>query len=146
MSIATTRTSGGIGLVLTAPYAYSETDRARFQGELYTAPAGQTSTHDLQLAADVRLQGGWYWVTDPAPGDRLTFQVVDVDNITGAGAGAIVSEYVSGLPVAPWDHQRDLEAHTAALIPAGLYLRVTYESTGGADVRLGVCYRWYLQE
>lgn len=72
--------------------------------------------------------------------------MVDVDNILGGCAGAVVTEYITDMPVPPWDYERELASPTAALVPAGLYLRVAYVSTGGTNVSLGVTYKWFLQE
>jgi len=138
------RTDDGIPLYALSPYAYSATDKARFRGFLYTASPG-TATFDHQLEDNIRLRGGHYWVKGSSAGDSLSFQVVDVDNILGSGAGTVVTEYVSNLPVAPWDHQRELLSPTAAEIPAGLYLRVVYVNTGMSPVNLGVDYLWFLQ-
>ena len=136
----------GLPLYAPAPYAYSDTDKARFKGFLYSAPAGATTNFDHKLTADIRLRGGHYWAKTPNVGDTVSFQVVDVDNILGGGAGAVVTEYVSDLPVAPWDHQRELLSPTAAVVPAGLYLRIVYVSTGAEAVSLGIDYLWFLQE
>lgn len=121
-------------------------DSTRFKGASYTATASSTTTHDLQVPADIHLFGGHYWVKDAALGDTLTFQVVDVDNILGGGAGAVVTEYITDMPIPPWNHERDLDSPTHTYIPTGLYLRVTYVSTGGTNVSLGVTYKWFLQE
>ena len=77
-------------------------------------------------------------------GDAATFSVVDVDNVLGQGAGYVVSEYVTNLPLAPWNHQQDILASTAGSIQAGLYLRVTYTNVGQAAVSVGVTYRWFV--
>ena len=139
------RSDEGVPLVATAPYSYSSTDRSRFRGVLYSVPAGASVGFDLLLDQAVRLHGGDYWVRGPALGDSMSFQVVDVNDVLGGGAGAVVTEYVTDLPVAPWDHARELQSPTAAVIPAGLYLRVIYRSTGQEPVALGVTYRWFIQ-
>lgn len=137
------RTSDGAPVYAPEAYAYSGNERTRFVGAQYTFTAGQTSFFDLQLTTDVRLQGGYYWVKDPALNDKVSLSVVDVDDILGGGAGAVVSQYVTDMPVAPWDHQQELESPTASQIPAGLYLRVTYDSFGGTNPIVGVTYRWF---
>lgn len=139
------RTDKGVTIYAPSAYAYSDTDHYRFSGQSYSATPSGTSTFDLQLSEPVRLNGGSYWVKDPNAGDVMTFQVVDVDNILGTGAGVVVTEYVTALPVPPWDHLQELRSPTAANIPAGLYLRVIYTSTGGTGTSLGVTYRWFVQ-
>lgn len=139
------KTDKGVTLVATAPYSYSDTDRSRFHGELYAVPAGAAVGFDLQVTEEIRLYGGHYWVQGASPGDTMSFEVVDVDDMLGAGAGVVVSRYISNMPVPPWDHERDLVSPTAALVPPGLYLRVTYNSSGASPVLLGVTYKWFLQ-
>lgn len=136
----------GVPLVATAPYSYSATDRSRFRGALYSVPPGASVGFDLRVDAPIRLHGGDYWVRGPHLGDTMSFQVVDVDDILGGGPGAVVTEYVTDLPLAPWDHARELQSPTAATVPAGLYLRVEYSNTGAEWVALGVTYRWFLIE
>lgn len=135
--------TGIISSITTRAWANSQGAEARFQGYRYVFPAGLTTSFDQVLSSDVRLQGGYYWVKNAALGDAVSLQVVDVDNVLGGGAGLVVSPYVTDMPVAPWDHQQELESPTAGFIPAGLYLRITYASTGAENVDFGVTYRWY---
>ena len=125
--------------------AYAGDYKTRFQGYSYQFPAGATTSFEQVLSASVLLQGGYFWVKNPALGDTVSLDVVDVDDILGGGAGAVVSPYVTNMPVVPWDHQGELESPTAGLIPAGLYLRITYTSTGADVVDLGVTYRWFVE-
>lgn len=139
----TPSSADGAPVVAPEAFAYAGTEKTRFVGVQYTFTAGQTASFDLQLTTNVRLQGGYYWVKDPTLNDKVSLSVVDVDDILGGGAGAVVSQYVRDMPVAPWDHQQELESPTAASIPSGLYLRVTYESVGGTNPIVGVTYRWF---
>lgn len=138
------RTDDRVPVVAASAYAYAGDERTRFVGELYACAPG-TTEHDLPLASAVRLQGGSYWTEGATVGDRVSLLVVDVDDVLGGGAGAVVSEYVQRLPVAPWQQQVEVMSPTAALVPAGLYLRVKYENVGASDVSLGVTYRWLVQ-
>lgn len=132
--------NGGL-LVSQSPYAQSS-ERTRFVGHLYTCAPG-TSTHDERLTKPVKLNGGMYWARGASVGDRVTLAVVDVDNVTGRGPGTVLSRYVDRMPVAPWDHEREISSPTAGLLAAGLYLRLTYENLGAETVDLGVTYKWF---
>jgi hypothetical protein len=77
-------------------------------------------------------------------GDLFSLSVVDLDDVLGGGAGAVISEYVSRLPVPPWDYAQSVESPTAGAIPEGLYLVVEYENSGSEPVDLGVTWRWFL--
>ena len=126
-------------------WANAQGYKTRFQGYAYQFPAGATTSFDQVLSTPVLFQGGYFWVKNPAMGDTVSLDVVDVDDILGGGPGAVVSPYVTDMPVAPWDHQQELESPTAGQIPAGLYLRITYTSTGADAVDLGVTYRWFVE-
>lgn len=147
MAFANSKSSDqGLPLVATAPYAYSDRDKSRYKGVLYSAPEFADTAFDMRLDDAVRLYGGHYWVMGAKIGDTITFQVVDKDNVLGGGADVVVTEYITTMPVPGWDHERDLASPTAALIPAGLYLRVIYHNDGDGFVTLGVTYKWFLQE
>lgn len=134
------RSSDGGLVVAQSPYAYS-TEGTRFVGHLYSCAPG-TTNHDEKVPQAIRLQGGYYWVRGATAGDRVSFSIVDVDGVA-APAGTVLREYVKTLPVAPWDHQQELIAPTAGEIPAGMYLRLTYQNTGTGAVTFGVTYRWF---
>jgi hypothetical protein len=135
------RSADGGLVVSPSPYAYSS-ERTRFVGHLYSCGPG-TTNHDEETTKLIRLQGGYYWVRGATVGDRVSFSVVDVNNILGKGPGFVVAEYVKQLPVAPWDHQQEIIAPTAGAIPPGLFLRLSYENQGSSPVSLGVTYRWF---
>lgn len=139
------KTDKGLELYAQTPIGYSDSDHNRWKGELYTVPASTISTFDVRVEEEIRIFGGHYWVQDAHAGDKMTFQVVDVDNVLGYGANTVITEYISSMPVPPWNHERNLESPTAALIPSGLYLRVVYQSAGGTGTLLGVTYKWFLQ-
>lgn len=135
-------TEDGYLAVTPSPWAYSGTEGTRFVGQSYTCAPGVTA-HQFKPGISIRLQGGYYWCKAPNLGDKINFQIVDVDNILGTGAGAVVSEYVKDMPLAPWDHQGELIAPTAGEIPDGLYLVVVYTNVGASDVSFGITYRWF---
>lgn len=133
----------GIPVVASSAWGYAGSDAARFVGDLFSCSPG-TTEHSRRVEAPIRLQGGGFWTRGGTVGDRVSLLVVDVDDILGGGAGAIVSEYVSRLPVPPWDFAQGIESPTAGTIPAGLWLVVRYENTGSSDVDLGVTWRWFV--
>lgn len=135
------RTTDGTPIVAQSPYAYTN-ENARFVGYLYTCSPGTVSQDEL-ITSPIRLQGGYYWVKSPNLGDKVSLSVVDKDNVLGNGPDTVLAEYVKDLPLAPWDHMHDVIAPTAGFIPAGIYLRLTYENTGTSDVVFGVTYRWF---
>lgn len=128
-------------LVTQRPYAYSP-EKARFVGFLYECTPGITE-FDEPLTSYIRLQGGYYWCRGANIGDRVSLSVVDKNNVLGMGANFVLSEYVSRMPVAPWDHLQEISTTAAGSIQPGLFLRLKYENTGNNSVNLSVTYKWY---
>jgi hypothetical protein len=117
-----------------APYATSaDGERARFVGVLYGCGPG---VHDFmeELETTVRLQGGIYWCRGASVGDTVSLDILNPSE-------EVVAEYVSEIPLAPWDHTADLMASTAAVIPAGYKIRVRIVCA--AELTLGVTFRWW---
>lgn len=135
------RSSEGGLLVAQSAYAYSP-EPVQFVGFSYACPPG-ASTHEEEVVSPIRLQGGNYWASGQSVGDKVSLSVVDTNNVLGTGAGAVVSEYVKNLPVAPWNHVQEVSTSAAGFIPAGLFLRIQYQNTGSSNVDLGVTYRWF---
>ena len=112
------------------------------QGTISTATAGTTTNIDIKLTDDHCLTGGTLRTYGSVFGDYVIFQVVDVDNILGYGAGAVLGQYCT-----KWYMRSDAQeqinenTHYPAKIPAGLYLRITYVSIGTTDVQVAIMYR-----
>jgi hypothetical protein len=75
-----------------------------------------------------------------ALGDTVKFQVVDVDNLYGYGAGFVLEEFGDTFKI--FKREYDIKLYKAKIIP-GMYLRIEYTSVGTVnDVRvLGNLYR-----
>jgi hypothetical protein len=112
------------------------------QGLRTTCTAGTTTNIDLKLNDDCFLTGGVLRTDGSAFGDYATFQVVDVDNIFGYGAGTILGQYISNWYMRS-DAQEQVNENTPypAKVLAGLYLRLVYVSTGTSNVDAVVMYR-----
>lgn len=112
------------------------------QGLIGTATAGQTTNLDLKLVDDCFLTGGILRTNMANFGDYATFQVVDVDNILGYGAGTVLGQYCTNWYMRS-DAQEQVNESTSypAKIKAGLYLRLAYTSTGLSNVTVTVNYR-----
>jgi hypothetical protein len=108
----------------------------------FTITAGQTTSSDWLIPqatyfgnnVESRIDGAQYCCENSILGDYMTFQIVDVDDILGQGAGTVLDEFAD-VYVLPGNHH--IKEYAAKLIP-GLYVRVTYTSTGSEDVTV-VC-------
>lgn len=119
------------------PFADSMGYRARFQGVVGTATAGQATNIDYQLTETRYINGVHLMLKDHVYGDTIDFKVVDMDNILGYGAGVVLDTFGTA-----WNVASDSEAQFPVVLsyPAqlvqGLYIRVVYHSTGESNVQV----------
>ena len=111
-----------------------EDDALRFKGLLCPVPSSGTYSYELQLGTAARLQGADYWVSGAALGDSVSFSVI---------ANGTPIEYVTDMPLAPFDYSGALVAPTVATLPASSLLRVTIAKSVDAPMSLGVTFRLY---
>jgi len=91
-----------------------------------TAVKNTTTNIDYMMSDDLMLYGAEIVAPGSTIGDYVAFQVIDKDNVLGAGADYVVNQWVAkwyvpvGLP--SWKATSDM----AGTIPHGLYLRLKY--------------------
>ena len=64
-----------------------------------------------------------------ADGDYIEFEVVDIDNLLGLGAGTVLNRYIETEYVKA-NTEAIISGNSAVKIPAGIYLRTRYVSVG----------------
>ncbi len=105
----------------------------------YICTAGAVTSHDFAIGTnDVVLYEGTYYVSAGAEiGDYVDFHVIDKDNVLGLGgtpaSPTVVTTYIDNLAVIAGE-RRTMRSGKGAEIPAGLYLRTVYHSSGPTDV------------
>ena len=117
--------------------------RARLVGTHFgTATKNSTTDFDWQMVniswigqnKQCYFNGVEYYAKDAEVGDKITFQVVDVDGLVYP-AGTVLEEFATGWPVMP-DTNNDILLYKAKMIP-GFYIRIKYESVSTTtDVKL----------
>ena len=115
-----------------------DADKVKFRGKgtSFTAAAGQTTSYDYKLPESRLIDGTRMIVKDHVLGDSVRFQVVDVDNILGYGAGLVLDEFATDwYLVEDKQDQGEIRLPYSAEIIVGLYIRFIYNSTGVADVK-----------
>jgi len=129
-----------------SPLSESSTLRARMIGILNeTMTKTTTTTKDWkmpQLAYSGQnkqsvMDGIEFFADKSAVGDKITFQVVDVDNILGYGAGLVLDEFGTDWFVMPGSTET-IRLYKAKLV-TNLYLRVKYTSVGTTDDVQFIC-------
>jgi hypothetical protein len=114
----------------------ADTVKFRGVGVAFTAAAG-TSTVNNYLVSEARLIDGIQMIeSGQVFGDHVSLSVVDVDNTLGYGAGVVLDTFSSNWYLhADSQLQREVRLPYSAEVLAGLYIRLTYVSTGGSDVQ-----------
>lgn len=115
------------------------TEPANISLTLYKSPdvetvnAGQEITIDLLLVPEGSetqqiLYGGALYTDSPGFEDYVRFQVVDVNNVLGYGAGLVLKEYIKKAYLNNNNTFEDYD-DAGAYLPVGLALRCIYKST-----------------
>ena len=121
------------GVPMQRARAFASADNMRFRGTGVSATCTKTTTTnvDYQITENRYINGLEFIVKDHVHGDSAHFQVVDVDNLLGYGAGTILDQFGTSWYLAEdVSRQGPYILPYPALINAGFYLRVAYTSVG----------------
>jgi hypothetical protein len=114
-----------------------DADKVKFRGKgiAFTATAGASTSYDYKLTEGRLIDGTRLILKNHVFGDSVKFQVVDVDNILGYGAGVVLDEFAdSWFVVEDRQDQHETRLPYSAEVIANLYLRIIYASVGGTNV------------
>lgn len=109
------------------------------KGFRYTVQANHTNEYSEKFNKDLYLFGGRYQITSFNEGDYLEFEVVDLDNVLGYGAGVVLSRYIETEHIET-TNAVEIKLDDAALLPVGVYIRARLVSVGAAAGQLKVKY------
>ena len=125
--------------------AFTNTDGFRFRGCSFQDDVltNETKDIDYRLTAERYINGGRLLVSNIGDNDKLTFQVVDKDNVLGYGANAILDEFIKDYFI-PTTGNLEVRLDYPARLYAGLYLRLKYTSThaNGCNVKCNLYLHW----
>lgn len=121
---------------------YSSDDiKADFQGQNITATAGETTIHDFLLLHDYLVVGAVFSAIDTTFGDTVDFQIIDKDNALGYGNNIVLDQYVTNWAIDPGaSRQIDYNNPYPGKVPAGVYLRLIYNSVGEVNPKISINY------
>ena len=124
---------------------FSDTGGFRFRGASFTdtVATGTTKDIDYGLTAERWINGGRLIVDNIGDDDKITFQVVDKDNILGLGAGVVLDEFIKDFYI-PKDGDLQVNLAYPARIVQGLYIRLKYTSThaSGCTLKCNLYLHW----
>lgn len=133
------------GALLVRSRAFSNSDGFRFRGCSFTGeiPANSTGDIDFKLTAERFINGGRLIIDNLGIDDKMTFQVVDKDNVLGYGAGVVLDEFIKDYYI-PQAATLEIKLDYPARIVAGLYLRLKYTSTheNGCKIKCNLFLHW----
>lgn len=129
------------GYPIFAPYlSQTQGFLAQRDGDKMDCVAGQTTHYYYQITqTNFELAGGFYWVwnpTDVHKNDYFKMDVIDHDNLLGYGVDFLLKEAIIYEQIInfPWLVDcSPLEGGRAA-IPTGMYLRISYYSSGATNI------------
>jgi hypothetical protein len=123
-------------IVTSSPFSDSSGFRFRGASFKFNATANSETVYDYLLTEERFIHGGMLMVNNIGEEDKVTFEVVDKDNIFGFGAGVILDRFIDSFYISSNKSLEVALAYPARLIQ-GLYLRCKYTSThtNGAVVK-----------
>lgn len=115
-----------------------DADKVKFRGRGIsgTATAGMTTNIDHKITEGRLIDGIKLLLKDHVFGDSVRFQVVDVDNMLGYGAGAVLDEFATDWYVSSNEDQDAINLPYSAELISGLYIRLIYNSTGTNNIKV----------
>lgn len=124
---------------------FTDASGFRFRGSSFSGSCSANSTADIdfQITQERYINGGRLLVNNIGNDDKMTFQVVDKDNILGYGANAVLDEFIKDYFI-PTTGNLEVRLDYPARIIAGLYLRLKYTSThaSGCSIKCNLYLHW----
>jgi len=114
--------------------AFSDSEGMRFRGTSFsdTVAADSTKSIDYKITEERYINGGKLIIKNMGDDDKITFQVVDKDNIFGLGANTVLDEFIKDFYL-PTNESLNVQLDYPARINAGLYLRLIYTNTNTTE-------------
>jgi hypothetical protein len=135
--------TNGAPIVKMSPF--SDAGGFRFRGASFSDSIVLNETKDIDylIAQDRYINGGRLLIDNIGLNDKITFQVVDKDNVLGYGVGVVLDEFIKDYFI-PTSGNLEVRLDYPAKIIAGLYLRLKYTCThiSGASIKCNLYLHW----
>ena len=117
----------------------------RFRGASFSGTVSGESTTDIdyEITQERWVNGGRLLVSAIGPEDKITFQVIDKNNVLGFGANVVLDEFIKDYFV-PDEGNLEVRLDYPARIIAGLFLRLKYtnSNTSSITVKCNLYLHW----
>lgn len=108
--------------------------KLKIQGFNGVANVNAITNIDFKLPEDRWISGGILIAQGTHWGDKICLQIIDKDNILGAGVNYVIDEYVTDFYlITDSEFQIQMDAPYIALIPKDIYVRVVYTNISLLD-------------
>lgn len=106
----------------------------KLQGFTGTGTANTTTNIDWVFPQERWVSGGLVFVKTPHWGDKITIQIIDIDNTLGYGANTVLREFATDFMVRDDSQfQCHIEIGYVALVYSGLYARIVYTNSHASE-------------
>jgi hypothetical protein len=125
------------GNMIVKATAFANNENFRFRGCSFSglALANSDTNIDFKLTAERYMNGGKLILEGSSIDDKICFQVVDIDNVLGYGANAVLDEFIKDFYL-PLNAPLEVDLPYTARLYANLYLRLVYKNSGNSDVKV----------
>jgi hypothetical protein len=122
-------------VVATESLPFTNPSGFRFRGTSFSGTVSGESTADLdyEITQERWINGGRLLVSAIGPEDKITFQVVDKNNVLGLGANVVLDEFIKDYFV-PDEGNLEVRLDYPARIIAGLFLRLKYTNSNTSTI------------
>ena len=125
-----------VGKILaTESVPFANPSGLRFRGASFSGTVSGESTADIdyEITQERWINGGRLLISAIGPEDKITFQVVDKNNVLGLGAGVVLDEFIKDYFV-PDTGNLEVRLDYPARIIAGLFLRLKYTNSNSSSI------------
>lgn len=109
---------------------FSDASGFRFRGASFigTCAAMSTENIDYKIEQERYINGGTLIIDNIGNNDKMTFQVIDKDNVLGFGTNVVLDQFITDYYI-PNNKLLEVRLDYPARISAGLYVRMIYTNT-----------------
>lgn len=126
-------------------HPFSDAAGFRFRGASFTGTCltNTTSNIDYEITQDRYINGGRLIINNIGTDDKISFQVIDKNNVMGFGSNVVLDEFITDFYI-PQDGSLEVSLDYPAKILAGLFIRLVYSCShaSGCTIKCNLYLHW----